>query len=111
MSFLLAVQFMASIFFIQSIPLRPVFSTQKSIHRNNATIAFSGELAADGCGWLIKIEDKDNGVYSPLKLPARYRIDSLKVYITYKILKTRFQCGLRPGNGPVQIKILSIKQR
>ena len=111
MKFILAIQFMIVNLLFHTLAVSPIFPEEKSLHSDNATVTFSGGVAADGCGWLIKLDNNNEGVYSPLKLPAKYRKDSLKIYITYEILMTRFQCGPRPGNGPVQINIISIKKR
>jgi hypothetical protein len=70
----------------------------------DATVINSGDPAADGCGWLIKISGTDS-TYSPKNLPVLDEIANLKVHITYKRLSTKFQCGWLPGSGPTQIQL------
>ncbi len=76
----------------------------------NATVLDTGSPAADGCGWLVQIEGT-NDRYSPANLPDSYKTANLKVYISYKLLSTRFQCGMVPNNGFVQIQLDAIKKQ
>jgi hypothetical protein len=79
----------------------------------NAVIVFSGEIAADGCGWLVKV-DGINEEYSPVNLSTAYQKDSLKVKITYHILTTKQHCGAFNGGsgegGITQIHLDAIAQ-
>lgn len=74
---------------------------------NNGLIYFTGELALDGCGWLITI---DSVVYAPDELDSAYQIDSLPVIIKYEMLNTSFICGWS-GNGIPQIEIVKIEKQ
>lgn len=81
-------------------------STQKSI---SATIVDSGNIAFDGCGWLIKI-DASGTNYHADNLPVSYQKDNLPVTISYHLLDTKFSCGLLSNNISV-IKIDAIQQK
>jgi len=75
----------------------------------NATVHYSGPVAADGCGWLIKM-DSDSIEYSPVNLAASFQKDNLKVNVTYTLLTTRFHCGmLADAPGIPEIRIENIK--
>lgn len=76
----------------------------------DATVINSGDPAADGCGWLIKISGTDS-TYSPKNLPVLDQIANLKVHIMYKRLSTKFQCGWLPGTGPTQIQLDAITKQ
>ena len=58
----------------------------------NAIIRNSGSVAADGCGWTLKVITTDS-TYSPVNLPERYKVDSLKVHVRFHPLTTKFNCG------------------
>jgi hypothetical protein len=77
----------------------------------DAIILNTGDIAADGCGWQIKIADS---YYSPKNLADQFKVDSLKVRIDYHELKTRFYCSQianNPGNGIPEIQIDGIVKR
>ena len=76
----------------------------------NAVIVNSGEISADGCGWLVKINGT-NEEYSPINLSTDYQKDSLKVKITYHVLTTKLHCGaFAGGTGIPQIQLDDIAQ-
>jgi len=76
---------------------------------SNATIVYSGPIAADGCGWLIRLNDSTE--FSPVNLSADFQQDNLKVNINYAQLSTRIFCGMLAGNpGILQIKINNIQK-
>jgi hypothetical protein len=79
----------------------------------DATIINGGPAAADGCGWLIKIDATDS-IYNAPNLTAKYQVDRLKVNITYHKLSTRFYCGdvvpaLDPGMTEIQLTTIKIR--
>lgn len=39
----------------------------------NGLVVFTGDVAVDGCGWLIKINDGADGYYHPDKLADNLR--------------------------------------
>lgn len=76
----------------------------------DATVIDAGSPAADGCGWLIEIDGTNNS-YSPTNLPDIYKTANLKVHISYKILSTKFQCGMVATNAFPQIQLDAIAKR
>jgi len=76
----------------------------------DATVIYTGPLAADGCGWLIKSAATDS-TYSPKNLAASFQVDGLKIHVSYDKLKTRYHCGqIANSPGITQITIKSIKK-
>jgi hypothetical protein len=75
--------------------------------QTNAVIINTAPIAADGCGWLVKINGT-NEVYSPVNLSSMYQKDSLKVNITYHVLSTKLSCGMLAGGGVTQIQLDAI---
>jgi len=70
----------------------------------NATVINSGPIAADGCGWLIRLNDSTE--FSPVNLSAGFQQDNLKANIAYTQLSTRTSCGMLAGNpGIIQTRI------
>ena len=72
----------------------------------DATVINAGAVAADGCGWVIRIGDTN---YSPTNLADQYKETELKVSIRYQPLNTKFECGW--GAKIPEIKLLEIKKR
>lgn len=73
-----------------------------------AVIVDAGPVPADGCGWLIKV---DNNAYHADSLPTEFQKDKLNVIVDYNLLKTKFQCGLNPDNKLSVIHLNSIKNK
>jgi hypothetical protein len=73
-----------------------------------ALIMDTGLIAADGCGWLIKV---DSNIYHPDSLPSGFQKNNLNVVIDYNLLSTKFQCGLDPNNKLAVIHLNSIKNK
>lgn len=57
-----------------------------------ATVINSGAVAADGCGWIIKIPVTDS-TYSPVNLAEDYKVNNLKVKVRFHPMKSKFTCG------------------
>ena len=72
----------------------------------DATVINGGVVAADGCGWLIRIGDTN---YSPTNLTDQFKETELKVSIRYQALTTKFECGW--GQKVPEIKLLEIKKQ
>ena len=70
-------------------------------------LLFYGSPAADGCGWLVKI---DGTGYSPVNLEPKYKKDSTEVILSYDTLGTTMQCGWRRSDYK-KIQINEIKNR
>lgn len=73
----------------------------------DATVLNTGTPAADGCGWMVKI---DSTYYSPVNLPDDYKKSNSKVRLTFNVLTTKYQCGFAPLSYS-QIDIKSIKNK
>jgi hypothetical protein len=79
---------------------------------DNALIINEGDPAADGCGWVVRVNG--DSTYSPVNLATAYKVDSLKVHITYQKLSQKFLCGdfvgpslVSPGITEIQINAIS----
>ncbi|RYE16578.1 MAG: hypothetical protein EOP42_33715 [Sphingobacteriaceae bacterium] len=80
-----------------------------TIKNAEATIIFTGSVALDGCGYLVKINS--TGVsYHADNLSETYQKDNLPVIISYHLLTTKFSCGLLSNNVSA-INIDGIKNR
>lgn len=67
----------------------------------SALVFYEGNPGVDGCGWLIQ-HDQDS--YSPVNSDSVFKIDSLKVVLSYKILESTWNCGWRlPGYKEIEI--------
>lgn len=79
------------------------------IHDNRLTkeaeVIFSGAPEVDGCGWLIRINDK---LYHPESLDDVYKVDNLPVQIEYTGSREIYRCG-RGGTPFSSIRILRIE--
>lgn len=91
-----------------------IFSCKKadqSIEKEiSATIMNTGSVAADGCGFLIKI-DASGTSYHADNLPEAYQKDNLPVVINYHALTTKFQCGMIASNLLPVISIDAIQNK
>jgi len=72
----------------------------------DATVINAGAVAADGCGWVIRIGDTN---YSPTNLADQFKETELKVSIRYQTLTTKFECGW--GQKISEIRLLEIRKR
>jgi len=79
----------------------------KSVVRvtTNALIFDSGPVAADGCGWLVKI---DSNVYHANNLPAEFQQNKLAVNVSFEKIESGFQCSMDPKNILPSIHITNI---
>jgi hypothetical protein len=74
----------------------------------NGMVLNLGNPAADGCGWVIRVDHVD---YTPINLDTTFQQDSLQVKVTYDLLQSRFQCGFAANIGFSEIKIKSISEQ
>ena len=84
-----------------------ISSCKKDDTTADAIILDYGDPAADGCGWFIKIAGSDS-TYNPKNLPEMYKMNNLKVHISFRKLKTRFYCSQisnDPGPGTTEIQL------
>lgn len=61
----------------------------------------SGEVAVDGCGWIIEINALP---YSPTNLSDDFKQDSLEVEIDFEESGGSFQCGFSTTLKQINIK-------
>ncbi|GAB2691475.1 hypothetical protein GCM10027037_13430 [Mucilaginibacter koreensis] len=87
-----------------------IFGCKRTRHplEADATLQYSGSVAADGCDWLIKTTN--GATYHADNLSNDFKTNSLKVHIKYTLLNTKFQCGLSPDNAYPVIHIEEIKR-
>jgi hypothetical protein len=72
------------------------------------TVINYGNPSADGCGWVIRVDQVD---YKPENLDKTYEVNNLKVNIDYNLLKSSYQCGLAANIGFSYIHINSISKK
>jgi hypothetical protein len=78
---------------------------------HEAIVYDTGPRAADGCGWQIALDIMDDDIrYNPTNLSNDFKVDKLKVRVTFKKLLSSFQCGLA-GTSFQEIEILEIERR
>lgn len=58
---------------------------------DEGVVYFTGDIAVDGCGWLLLSEGKS---YHLSDLPKRYQVDGLDVWFKANTLAETFKCGL-----------------
>jgi hypothetical protein len=72
-----------------------VLSCKKNItHFEDGLIIWTGDVAVDGCGWLIQSGDY---TFHPKNLSVEFQQDSLNVSIDLKYINETFTCGLLPS--------------
>ncbi len=80
---------------------------EKEMYKQEEGIVINdGSQAVDGCGWQIRI--KENNYEPKEQLDSEFLIDSLKVYVEYKLTG---QLGHNGDNPYKQIEIKSIIKR
>jgi len=83
----------------------------KGLLTTDATVVYTGSIAADGCEWLIYVEgigpyDNQTGpaktYYNVVNLPEKYKEHNLKVAVSYKLLSSRYHCGINVNDPGIQ---------
>ncbi|RYE17511.1 MAG: hypothetical protein EOP42_32170 [Sphingobacteriaceae bacterium] len=91
-----------------------IFSCKKDNNGANkgvsATVFYTGEIALDGCGWLIGNENK---VFlgHPVNLPDAYKKDNLPIVINYHLLNSKYQCSTNASFVLTDIYIDAIRKQ
>ncbi len=80
---------------------------EENILKEDAVIIYEGDPALDGCGYFIKVR---NAKYKPISLLPKFRIENLKVKITYQILTDKWSCNWQEKKY-MQIKIINISKK
>jgi hypothetical protein len=70
-----------------------------------AEVINTGAPEVDGCGWLIRINDK---LYYPVNLADNYKVENLPVRIEYSEIREIYRCG-RSGAPFISIHIFHIE--
>ncbi len=73
----------------------------------NAIIFYSGIVEADGCSWLVQVDDTHS--YHPDVLDIAFQHDQLNVKVTYQLTQEKFICGIFLTEIPV-IHIVKIEK-
>jgi hypothetical protein len=74
-----------------------------------ATVINTGDVAADGCGYLVQIDSAT--FYHPDNLPTAFQKDKLNVTVNYDLSDAKFQCGMNPDTHIPVIHIKDINNR
>lgn len=72
----------------------------------NAEVLYLGAPEVDGCGWLIRINDK---LYHPENLADEFKVNNLSVLVEFIRTREVFRCG-RGGTPYNSIHIISIRK-
>jgi hypothetical protein len=67
---------------------------KNTIHYEDGLIIWAGDVAVDGCGWLIQ---SNNYTFHPTNLTTEFQQDSLQVSVDLKYVNETFSCGLLPS--------------
>jgi len=74
-----------------------------------ATIIYTGDFAADGCDYLVKIDSAT--FYHADNLSSAFQKNNLNVTVDYDLSDAVFQCGTNPNTHIPVIHIRDIKDR
>jgi hypothetical protein len=74
-----------------------------------AIIINTGNIAADGCGYLVQTNSAT--FYHADNLPTEFQKDKLNVTVNYDLSDTMFQCGMNPNTRIPVIDIKDIQDR
>jgi hypothetical protein len=92
----------------------------KNILTAEATVVYTGSIALDGCEWLIYVDEVANNVqadpkrtyYNVVNLPENYKQNDMKITISYKLLSSRYHCGMLANSpGIPQIELERIDKK
>jgi hypothetical protein len=92
---------------IQQIDLIDIKPKEPNLTAKIATMVNTGSIGADGCGWMIKV---DTNYYSPTSLSNEFKRDSLQVKVAYKVLTSKYQCGIAANLKYTEIDVKSIQK-
>jgi hypothetical protein len=76
----------------------------KQTFEASGTLEYTGDVAYDGCDWLIKINSE---YYHPENLTEENKLNHAKISVSYQLLSNRFHCGFGVGPG---LRIMRIKK-
>ncbi len=84
-------------------------SVKPTITGIKATIIYTGDIAADGCGYLVQTDSVT--FYHADNLLQDFQKDKLNVTVNYELSDAPFQCGMNPNNHIPVIHIKDINSR
>jgi len=76
------------------------------VHDVQAKVAWTGDVAADGCDWCIQTDSLH--FYHPDVLDSVFKYDQLNVTVSYEITGEKFICGW--GTSLPVIHIIDIRK-
>ena len=74
-----------------------------------ATIIYTGDIAVDGCGYLVQTDSVT--FYHANNLSTEFQKDKLNVTVNYDLSDAMFQCGMNPNTRIPVIHIKNINSR
>ncbi|WP_224994551.1 hypothetical protein [Cesiribacter sp. SM1] len=86
-------------------------NSTKETHSTNATLRWTGMLAADGCGYFLDIDGKEYKPSNEEVIPDSFQEQEVQqVQLTYEILEEpqEYTCGMMPTRYSSSIKIIEI---
>ncbi len=89
-------------------------SSQQKSFTSEATLRWTGMLAADGCGFFLDIDGKEYKPSNEEIIPETFQQhDASSVRVTYEILEEplEYTCGMLPARYSSTIKITEIVAR
>ncbi len=85
-------------------------SCNKDKDLKNATVVDTGDVAADGCGYVLRMDD-DGSLKKPKYLPSMYQHDGDKVKVKFDADGEGTICRTHPTNEFIElIEITDIKR-
>jgi hypothetical protein len=84
-----------------------ISSCTKEDEYHHAIVRDGGDVAVDGCGWLIEMESTGL-IYKPVQFPDTFKTDGLEVTLVYVSLDSKANCGFAPLVYD-EIRILKIR--
>lgn len=86
-----------------------VVKPNTTIQGTKATIIYTGDIAADGCDYLVQIDSAT--FYHADNLPSKFQKNNLNVTVNYTPTEATFQCGMNPDTRFPIIHIKDIQNR
>lgn len=78
-------------------------------------LAWTGPLAADGCGYFITVDDEELKPINDDEIPAEFQVtdDEVAVVVTYIVLDEpqTYSCGMMGTQMEATIKVIKVERR
>lgn len=85
---------------------------QKEILTTEATLRWTGPLAADGCGFFLDINGQELKPVNEEVIPSAFQNEAAqRVQVRYQLLEEpqEYSCGMLPSRYSSTLKVLEIK--